>query len=1313
MLYLCNNYPFFSEKQSGCGFLAAGVQSTCRQRYSIHRLASRDPFSPGEGIVQAAFKLPSGCFCYIHHDDRLPTERSSQNHIRNSNRGLSFAQNRQTAQSYRDKIEDISFSGSENQNIYNASPAQMFRNGRNIYLTKEFPSKRFPMIRFDYDANEPKALALKADEPNQLSPKKTVDDHENDYILTLQKVLPDGHQEPVEVLLNVDDNGIPNSSVLELLNKLNKAIERNNNLRNDQSGNTDKFKLKEPIKQSHRISTMINGAENLNFRSEVNAQLPNIVQNYYITLPKSAEKQPDSLSLNPRVPNFAMKDNLLPNESVNTSMNILEDILSHLHGESNNGKFGRSNYRTTNLYQGGTDSRPEKRVTISATRSQIKQTVGENVIKKDVSEYEKFIENHRVEKISTVTTFRPQPREISSETIHHNSFIITKHPDDPKFRTNNIVFDNTILNKGKSQQSVDISSQFSRNNAENDLGGIFVNSQTNGELEEYLPFRYDEKNALSQLGSLPKYIPDVTVHASYETSEIGDYVNNSSKYYSDITNRKTKSLNLENIHENHKVGREDGIISYIHPQEVFELLSEQSKQTQLKAREVAQINQGLDQKSVGSKPKHLPDNLQKPDYFKEYRKFISLSNTDSSRNLPPMNVDKLVKISQITDVSAAGVMNDHRLTQEHVEQVKNNEYNYLTEKSRNTMVLPNFSFDNSEKETDWVPIKNPNYSVQTDGTQIKQEKLKKPTKIIKSNDNINSIITKNNDKKISIDEYIKLLENHKLRTSDQGIISDMSKNPSNEFPLPPKNYDALSKQELLKELKNAQKTDEDNNLLAILERDIELKNQDSIIPNNRNQLSSGHLQQVDMNGPRNTIIALTPQSIITQESFQHHQILFNNNNEQNSKTEPFFSYDSLPKSTTSNLGTSVRFPASQYFESPLITKPNHNNNLNNFFMSDNSFKNILSVKPTSNFSNKTSSNNLNLRSHYSAKSPGNPAFNSQVPQTHFSVNNILEKQNNPQGPSRQLRNLQINQHTEQNPRNSLIQQISRVPVTPNFTQDTAILFPGQNFRFINLPGLEDYPQQDLHRGHIQVLQPQPQKTEKSRNINEIFSQIQQLNEPFSKNNNVAPEHHLQKVPQFLYKNVNIPNTHTLIGINPINQNKKLNQVKTDLSKIHVHQLQPISIAEVGRPFAKEGSFEAQADSGNSIEIPKPSQQFNSVNGLQVVGQIFDHINETPHSAVPIMIQQHAINKQELPSHLDHSRFPNYFNNHHNLPVLPRSGRRLPTSKADINAQETHFLLPPPLHINPVTQAVHNQQQIQDNDIHAQENRLWNPFSFIG
>ncbi|XP_042858836.1 uncharacterized protein LOC122244941, partial [Penaeus japonicus] len=48
-----------------CTFLAKVVRSSCRQRYSIHKMAAVDPRDPDGGVFLAAFKVPSGCFCHV------------------------------------------------------------------------------------------------------------------------------------------------------------------------------------------------------------------------------------------------------------------------------------------------------------------------------------------------------------------------------------------------------------------------------------------------------------------------------------------------------------------------------------------------------------------------------------------------------------------------------------------------------------------------------------------------------------------------------------------------------------------------------------------------------------------------------------------------------------------------------------------------------------------------------------------------------------------------------------------------------------------------------------------------------------------------------------------------------------------------------------------------------------------------------------------------------------------------------------------------------------------------------------------------
>ncbi|KAK3876365.1 hypothetical protein Pcinc_018847 [Petrolisthes cinctipes] len=48
-----------------CSFLSQLLTSTCRQRYSVHKMAAVDPNNPKNGVFLAGFKVPSGCFCHV------------------------------------------------------------------------------------------------------------------------------------------------------------------------------------------------------------------------------------------------------------------------------------------------------------------------------------------------------------------------------------------------------------------------------------------------------------------------------------------------------------------------------------------------------------------------------------------------------------------------------------------------------------------------------------------------------------------------------------------------------------------------------------------------------------------------------------------------------------------------------------------------------------------------------------------------------------------------------------------------------------------------------------------------------------------------------------------------------------------------------------------------------------------------------------------------------------------------------------------------------------------------------------------------
>ncbi|KAK8393610.1 hypothetical protein O3P69_006730 [Scylla paramamosain] len=55
-----------------CPFVPPPLASTCRQRYSLHKMAALDPQAPGGGVFQAAFRVPSGCFCQVRQQTPLP-----------------------------------------------------------------------------------------------------------------------------------------------------------------------------------------------------------------------------------------------------------------------------------------------------------------------------------------------------------------------------------------------------------------------------------------------------------------------------------------------------------------------------------------------------------------------------------------------------------------------------------------------------------------------------------------------------------------------------------------------------------------------------------------------------------------------------------------------------------------------------------------------------------------------------------------------------------------------------------------------------------------------------------------------------------------------------------------------------------------------------------------------------------------------------------------------------------------------------------------------------------------------------------------
>nr|XP_045602501.1 uncharacterized protein LOC123760760 [Procambarus clarkii] len=62
-----------------CSFVPEAVTSTCRQRYSIHKMAAVDPQAPANGAFLAAFRVPSGCFCHVSHDTGTNNQQASVN----------------------------------------------------------------------------------------------------------------------------------------------------------------------------------------------------------------------------------------------------------------------------------------------------------------------------------------------------------------------------------------------------------------------------------------------------------------------------------------------------------------------------------------------------------------------------------------------------------------------------------------------------------------------------------------------------------------------------------------------------------------------------------------------------------------------------------------------------------------------------------------------------------------------------------------------------------------------------------------------------------------------------------------------------------------------------------------------------------------------------------------------------------------------------------------------------------------------------------------------------------------------------------
>ncbi|KAH7986627.1 hypothetical protein HPB49_025877 [Dermacentor silvarum] len=48
-----------------CSFIAPFYESTCQQRYSLHRLLALHPWNPEKSPQVTLFKFPAGCSCRV------------------------------------------------------------------------------------------------------------------------------------------------------------------------------------------------------------------------------------------------------------------------------------------------------------------------------------------------------------------------------------------------------------------------------------------------------------------------------------------------------------------------------------------------------------------------------------------------------------------------------------------------------------------------------------------------------------------------------------------------------------------------------------------------------------------------------------------------------------------------------------------------------------------------------------------------------------------------------------------------------------------------------------------------------------------------------------------------------------------------------------------------------------------------------------------------------------------------------------------------------------------------------------------------
>ncbi|XP_018009453.1 uncharacterized protein LOC108666987 [Hyalella azteca] len=663
-------------KSGGCGFLAAGVQSICRQRYSIHRLASKDPSSPGGGIIQAAFKLPSGCFCYVK-DDLRPKNQRKNNHrnpfddpeFRGSG---SFSRHlRIEGEGKRDEFDQHYSGTSEEKTIVDPGLNPGFK------LDNEFMARHFPYIRLAEQDGPQKFL-------NRFAESRSDD---SDYILTLKKVLPDGNEVPVEVLINVDDKGRPSTSTFELLKKLNKAFELNYRTSKTMKSrilNDDLLPLpgnnhdRSPLLSRDQISTSSNSG-------------PGAVKGVIHKDLGSSGRQIHYLDSNE-----------------NASMVILADILTHLQQSKSGHGFTEHLLPQPQALINIQNHEPSQLTfnddsLLPSPRHALNDPLSDSTLKPKIP----FYLNHKANPTKFVTTFAPKNKAFGSFNQQQNGF-------DPFIGEVKMP---TVI------KSVDFSRNDQGSTVDEDLGGILITKKEGDNLKasQFLPFRNGRQRQPATFETFPKNIINLADNSS---DPLGD--------------RRSKSIDARQFSSDVKNDKGE-IIRYIHPREVFELLSDHSKQTLMRARQVIPLDEFVNVAASSSfRGEHDNANIW-PSTDAEFRdSYTSGKSKNGAEN--ESYLDNLGKSSRQTK--------DAQILRQHSNKSKIHANENLFGKVTEAFVAPS--------ENDWVPI-----------TRKSSRKPAHASEVHKTNMNIHGAATNNfadlhDGGGFNKDEYERLKKNHKL-----------------------------------------------------------------------------------------------------------------------------------------------------------------------------------------------------------------------------------------------------------------------------------------------------------------------------------------------------------------------------------------------------------------------------------------------------------------------------------------------------------------------------------------------------------------------